>query len=488
MKGWLALHENKWHPIKDVVDTGKPAHEKDGGNVYHLEGVEKPVHQSKIKDMKPPEKTTMKKREDKIPGGLADNKSPKDFKAKSLKEGMKVESEHTSDKGIAQEIAMDHLTEDKKYYKKLKEVEKQDRIEITADGKQEIVEGKEPLKKDPKSRWNGLKKALDSSTAFMDIQDAMADDEQPQQEQPQEAQAAPAPEEQQPQEAAPEQAQPEEQPQEEQSEQDYEQAEQQIKDALKEQGYSDPEIAYIVHGHHAPELSETDAAKAKATNDMSGIDTNHAARQADLEHEHTKRMNDLEHEKAKSEIADPETESNHRKRMLDLEHEAQKKKISKEDLEIEHRKRLQELELAAKKKEIDKQDPAEDIKAQEAQMQLQHKKRMSDVEYSKAKKEAEKEDPIDDIKRMQAEFDLHMKKLEGELELKYKEKELQLNLKLKEEATRLKSKMQEEQMKQDHVVNTKVKTEQAKHNIAAAKVAPPKEPTSATPKKPVGKK
>ena len=53
--------------------------------------------------------------EDKIPGGLADNKDPKDFDSKSLNKGIKVEMEHTIDKKIATEIAMDHLVEDKEY-------------------------------------------------------------------------------------------------------------------------------------------------------------------------------------------------------------------------------------------------------------------------------------------------------------------------------------------------------------------------------------
>lgn len=64
------------------------------------------------------------KGKDKIPGGLADKKSPKDFDKEALKEGVKVEMEHTSDPKIAIEIAMDHLTEDKEYYKKLKTIEK----------------------------------------------------------------------------------------------------------------------------------------------------------------------------------------------------------------------------------------------------------------------------------------------------------------------------------------------------------------------------
>lgn len=60
---------------------------------------------------------------DKIKGGLADKKNPKDFDEKSLKDGIKIEMEHTKDPSIAREIAMDHLVEDPKYYEKLKEME-----------------------------------------------------------------------------------------------------------------------------------------------------------------------------------------------------------------------------------------------------------------------------------------------------------------------------------------------------------------------------
>jgi len=61
---------------------------------------------------------------DKIPGGLADKKKPSDFNQEALRKGVKVELEHTSDHGIATEIAMDHLTEDLKYYNKLEKIEK----------------------------------------------------------------------------------------------------------------------------------------------------------------------------------------------------------------------------------------------------------------------------------------------------------------------------------------------------------------------------
>ena len=61
---------------------------------------------------------------DKIPGGLADKKKPSDFDPKKLAAGIKVEMEHTSDRAIATEIAMDHLTEDNDYYEKLATIEK----------------------------------------------------------------------------------------------------------------------------------------------------------------------------------------------------------------------------------------------------------------------------------------------------------------------------------------------------------------------------
>lgn len=66
---------------------------------------------------------------DKIPGGLADKKLPKDFDAKQLAKGIKVEMEHTDDKDLAREIAMDHLTEIPDYYDRLEVMEKNASLE-----------------------------------------------------------------------------------------------------------------------------------------------------------------------------------------------------------------------------------------------------------------------------------------------------------------------------------------------------------------------
>jgi hypothetical protein len=61
---------------------------------------------------------------DKLPGGKGDNKKPSDFDKKELAEGQSHEREHTTDKSLSKEIAMDHLTEDPKYYSRLKNFEK----------------------------------------------------------------------------------------------------------------------------------------------------------------------------------------------------------------------------------------------------------------------------------------------------------------------------------------------------------------------------
>lgn len=66
---------------------------------------------------------TDKEWKDQLVGGLADDKTPKDFNKKDLLKGLKVELEHTKDLSIATEIAMDHLTEDPKYYDKLEKME-----------------------------------------------------------------------------------------------------------------------------------------------------------------------------------------------------------------------------------------------------------------------------------------------------------------------------------------------------------------------------
>lgn len=89
------------------------------------------------------------KKEEKLEGGVADNKTLKDIAKKhdkkgyyhvddmvsslktQLNKGIKVELEHTKNKTKAKEIAMDHLWEDPNYYDKLKKIETKERNEVT---------------------------------------------------------------------------------------------------------------------------------------------------------------------------------------------------------------------------------------------------------------------------------------------------------------------------------------------------------------------
>lgn len=61
-----------------------------------------------------------------IPGGLASGIPLSKFDQAALREGARVEREHTPNPKIAREIASDHLKEDPNYYRKLKQIEKAD--------------------------------------------------------------------------------------------------------------------------------------------------------------------------------------------------------------------------------------------------------------------------------------------------------------------------------------------------------------------------
>jgi hypothetical protein len=64
--------------------------------------------------------------EQKLEGGVGDETEESDVDDEQLEMGKETEKEHTSDKGQAKEIALDHLTEDPEYYSKLQEMESED--------------------------------------------------------------------------------------------------------------------------------------------------------------------------------------------------------------------------------------------------------------------------------------------------------------------------------------------------------------------------
>jgi 8-oxo-dGTP pyrophosphatase MutT (NUDIX family) len=67
---------------------------------------------------------------DLLPGGKADNVPDREVSQKALAEGAQHEHEHTANGQIAKEIAKDHLSEDPRYYKKIKQIEKTARPKI----------------------------------------------------------------------------------------------------------------------------------------------------------------------------------------------------------------------------------------------------------------------------------------------------------------------------------------------------------------------
>lgn len=197
-------------------------------------------------------------------------------------------------------------------------------VEVSLDGKQQIVEGKEPLKKDPdlKAKWKSIKKSLNNALSIMDLGEEMSEPSQEEQPQPQQDQSPPddVPSEQQQQEAQ-EQA-PEEQPQdamqqEQQPEQSPEELEQFIEQALRDEGYSDSEIAYIIKGHHIHEEDMPDPKEQLEVQHSERImdhDADHHKRLLDHEHDHKKRMSDLEYEFARQQ---KQLELDHLKQQLE---------------------------------------------------------------------------------------------------------------------------------------------------------------------------
>jgi hypothetical protein len=294
---------------------------------------------------------------DKLKGGKADKKKISSFSQKELAAGTKVETEeHTKDKRIAREIAADHLTESPEYYKDLAVMErKMDKIEERMpDGSIKRAPGKELLEKEPsmlKSRWNVIKEALQkavvSNSAIPDMKSLMAPAEseaQPPQTAPQEAQQQEA----QPQDDEQEQDAPatpaqdadsspddtatppqegsddgqQEQPQEDMSDDE-------LIAALKEEGYTDQEIGFVLWGHHMP----TDALNTVQ--------------------DHMKAMRDLElsHAKAKDPTPDLQMMREHKKAMLEMEREKAKKMMEMELKHKEHELQAKRLEIAQKAKQ-----------------------------------------------------------------------------------------------------------------------------------------
>lgn len=63
-------------------------------------------------------------------GGKGEGKKPSDFDLRQLLMGIYVELEHTVDPMEALSIAIDHLSEDEKYYDELKKIHKEEAVTV----------------------------------------------------------------------------------------------------------------------------------------------------------------------------------------------------------------------------------------------------------------------------------------------------------------------------------------------------------------------
>lgn len=80
-----------------------------------------------------------------ISGGKADEASPSDFNQSEIRKGVKVEQEHTNDKDMAKEIAMDHLEEFPHYYTELLKMEDNLKKEEKMNKEARCWDGYEPV-------------------------------------------------------------------------------------------------------------------------------------------------------------------------------------------------------------------------------------------------------------------------------------------------------------------------------------------------------
>ena len=120
-------------------------------------------------------------KEEKLKGGLADNKTlnqlakkhdiKKTTLQKQLKRGVKVEKEHVKNPESRKEIAMDHIAEDPKYYDKLEKIEKKTETkEATGSASAGQYSGPAFLAKSVnKKDWRGTSKTQIPGGKFIEV-------------------------------------------------------------------------------------------------------------------------------------------------------------------------------------------------------------------------------------------------------------------------------------------------------------------------------
>ena len=357
---------------------------------------------------------------------------------------------------------------------KSKNIKKKEKLRIDAepDGKQELDVGTEELDKDGNKggianqqssnqdyevweRWKKLKKAM-ADDAFMSLEDELTPEQPEEQEQPElsdedhnvlsgllgnEDTSEVEPSQKQdidlPEEEGIDNASDIDQDSEEDIENQIQQLENKaesgeisqeeeetLEQLLEKEGYSPTEIAYIVSGHHFPDIDEVESEKAESERahrekELSLKDIELQIKQAEhaLKSGHSEKMNQYDAEHKKEMLA---LEVEHAKKMKELEYEKARREIEAND-ETEHKRKIREIEQKKAEKDIPG-DRFDDTA---------HQKRMMDLEYERAKKEME----LDlEIKKKQAE--LKMKQMIVDASIKKKDKEIAA-----EEASKQKSTM-----------------------------------------------
>ena len=109
--------------------------------------------------------------QDKLHGGLGDDLTPFDITPDQLREGVKVEKEHTSDEHIAKELVLDHYAEfGAAYYPELKKMEAKLKRKATGaemnDLKRKLKHHKYAAKKEPSPDFDRELKSLGQQIAF----------------------------------------------------------------------------------------------------------------------------------------------------------------------------------------------------------------------------------------------------------------------------------------------------------------------------------
>ncbi len=238
--------------------------------------------------------------------------------------------------------------------------------------KTQDCDGAIDMNKSVVSRWEDIKKALNSDKAIIDLDEAQTEEEAPPEGsvEPEDQDATHEEHADAEMEAAMQDGEESGEEQEavegedpdaaEGGEQD--ESEQVIMQALADEGYSEAEIRHIVHGHAPPQVDPMDQAKIDATNSKAKYDE--AVSQHDLDNkktlsgldaDHRSRMNDAEYEGAQNKHSMPQLDKEHKQRMLDLEYEQANSAKGAQSLDITHKKRMLDLEyeMAAKEKEIE---------------------------------------------------------------------------------------------------------------------------------------